>query len=259
MKIIYLYVKTHNKTGLKYFGKTTKKNPHKYKGSGLYWQRHLKKHGEDFQTEIVAEFQDENSCQEFALNFSKEHDIANSPDWANLQEENGLDGAPVNHKGHKFTSEQLKKLSESSREKWKDPEFRKKMSEARSKSWTEERKRKQSERLTGVKRPEHSELMKSRPVPDGFHRSYNMSEKHKNKISKALRGKGKSEEHRQKLQEATQNRTPEEWELIKQKRRSNLPPKFEIDGVSYTSYKEASEELGISPYKVRKLISRHLR
>ena len=39
MKPTYLYVKQHNKTGLKYFGKTTKKDPLKYKGSGLYWKR----------------------------------------------------------------------------------------------------------------------------------------------------------------------------------------------------------------------------
>jgi hypothetical protein len=36
-----LYVKTHNITGLKYFGKTTN-DPFKYKGSGKYWLDHLK-------------------------------------------------------------------------------------------------------------------------------------------------------------------------------------------------------------------------
>jgi len=39
--MVYLYVKIHNVTKLKYFGKTTK-NPYNYKGSGLYWKRHLK-------------------------------------------------------------------------------------------------------------------------------------------------------------------------------------------------------------------------
>lgn len=37
-----LYIKTHNKTGLKYFGKTTSNDPYKYKGSGSYWLDHLK-------------------------------------------------------------------------------------------------------------------------------------------------------------------------------------------------------------------------
>jgi transposase len=51
--LIYLYVKTHNKTGLKYLGKTTKLDPHKYSGSGKRWLRHLKKHGFDYTTEIL--------------------------------------------------------------------------------------------------------------------------------------------------------------------------------------------------------------
>lgn len=38
--IIHLYVKIHNVTGLKYFGKTTK-DPFKYRGSGKYWLAHL--------------------------------------------------------------------------------------------------------------------------------------------------------------------------------------------------------------------------
>ena len=45
---IYLYVKQHSITGLKYFGKTTKIDPFLYKGSGKYWQRHIKKYGKNF-------------------------------------------------------------------------------------------------------------------------------------------------------------------------------------------------------------------
>lgn len=93
--MIYLYVKTHNVTGLKYFGKTTKEDPIKYSGSGKYWKRHLKKHGFDFSTEIVGEFEDPKLCQEIALKFSMDNDIVNNEDWANLIEENGLDGAPI--------------------------------------------------------------------------------------------------------------------------------------------------------------------
>ena len=36
----YLYVKTHNVTGLKYFGKTTR-NPLTTNGSGVYWKSHI--------------------------------------------------------------------------------------------------------------------------------------------------------------------------------------------------------------------------
>ena len=40
----WLYIKEHNVTGLKYFGKTTR-DPLKYKGSGTHWTRHISKHG----------------------------------------------------------------------------------------------------------------------------------------------------------------------------------------------------------------------
>ena len=41
---IYLYIKIHTKTKLKYFGKTTR-NVNRYHGSGKHWQRHIKQHG----------------------------------------------------------------------------------------------------------------------------------------------------------------------------------------------------------------------
>lgn len=93
--MIYLYVKTHNVTRLKYFGKTTRHDPISYPGSGKYWKRHLTKHGCNFTTDIIGEFDDPAACQEIALKFSIDNDIVNSDDWANLREENGLDGAPV--------------------------------------------------------------------------------------------------------------------------------------------------------------------
>jgi hypothetical protein len=52
--MIYLYVKTHNKTGLKYLGKT-KKDPFKYTGSGIYWKKHLLIHGNDVSTQVLME------------------------------------------------------------------------------------------------------------------------------------------------------------------------------------------------------------
>ena len=108
--MIHLYVKTHNKTGLKYFGKTTKEDPHGYVGSGKYWKSHLKVHGNDVSTEIVGTFISEVECEKFALKFSNENDIVNSEDWANLIYENGLDGAP---KGNKVKLSTKQKISES--------------------------------------------------------------------------------------------------------------------------------------------------
>ena len=89
----FLYIKQHSITGIKYFGKTTK-DPYKYNGSGKHWKRHIKKHGsEHIKTIWVSEpFIDSELISEYALTFSKEHNIVESKDWANLMEENGLAG-----------------------------------------------------------------------------------------------------------------------------------------------------------------------
>lgn len=88
---IYLYIKQHNITKLKYFGKTTR-NPYTYNGSGKYWKRHISKHGLDISTLCVYEFNDKNECSKFALKFSFENNIVESNDWANMKPENGSDG-----------------------------------------------------------------------------------------------------------------------------------------------------------------------
>lgn len=89
---IYLYVKTHNKTGLKYLGKTIKSDPHKYTGSGVRWLRHLRKHGFDYTTDIIRECQTENELIEWGLYYSTLWNIVESNDWANLKEEAGDGG-----------------------------------------------------------------------------------------------------------------------------------------------------------------------
>lgn len=91
-KPTYLYIKEHEKTGLKYFGKTTK-DPLKYKGSGVYWNRHLKKYGKQCVKTIWYKlFLDIDELVLYALNFSENNNIVESEKWANLKIENGLDG-----------------------------------------------------------------------------------------------------------------------------------------------------------------------
>jgi hypothetical protein len=93
MKLTHLYIKQHSVTGLKYFGKTTKEDPVSYLGSGIHWKRHIKKHGTDHvKTLWYQSFQDEKSLVDYATKFSKENNIVESKEWANLKEENGLDG-----------------------------------------------------------------------------------------------------------------------------------------------------------------------
>jgi hypothetical protein len=92
---IYLYVKTHNKTGLKYLGKTVRKNPHKYKGSGEYWTNHIIKHGYEVTTEIIKECSSEEELKFWGLYYSELWNIVEERNsegkkvWANQIPESG--------------------------------------------------------------------------------------------------------------------------------------------------------------------------
>jgi hypothetical protein len=92
---IYLYLKTHNKTGLKYLGKTIHDDVDSYKGSGIRWTNHIKKHGYDVTTEILFQSDDKNEFSEFASFLSEELDIVNSNEFANLCPEQGQGGTTV--------------------------------------------------------------------------------------------------------------------------------------------------------------------
>ncbi len=92
LKIVSLYIKTHNDTGLKYFGKTVS-NPFTYQGSGTYWKNHLKKHGNDVSTKVYGRYlESDPNLKKDALLFSMDNNIVDSNEWANLIVENGLDG-----------------------------------------------------------------------------------------------------------------------------------------------------------------------
>lgn len=94
MTIIYLYVKTHKITGLKYLGKTTSKNPHRYTGSGKYWKLHLKKHGKYYDTEIIRGCLDDDELKQWGIYYSKLWNVTDSDEWANMKPEEG-DGAQL--------------------------------------------------------------------------------------------------------------------------------------------------------------------
>lgn len=89
---IYLYVKTHNQTGLKYLGQTSAIDPHKYPGSGVYWKCHLKKYGYDYRTEILKECQTKEEIKEYGTYYSNLWNIVESDEWANLKVEQGDGG-----------------------------------------------------------------------------------------------------------------------------------------------------------------------
>jgi hypothetical protein len=202
----YLYIKTHNKTGLKYFGKTSN-DPYYYYGSGKHWIAHLKKHGYDISTEIIGYYTDAEKCSAAAREFSLTNNIVESSDWANLIIENGLDGGATtfgprsdetkkkiseNQKGKKLSLDHAEKCREvlKSLPKRKKGEYttsketKQKLREANlGKKLAEETRKKMSESRKGKSRPEASEWMKKRIVSDETRKK--MSESQKGKIVKS--------------------------------------------------------------------------
>lgn len=91
----YLLVKTHNITGLKYLCKTSKKEYHKYTGSGHYWKDHLRLHGKNFTTELLKECTTNEEVRIWGQYYSTLWDVVNAKNadgkkiWANLVPEEG--------------------------------------------------------------------------------------------------------------------------------------------------------------------------
>jgi hypothetical protein len=113
---IYLYKKTHRKTGLQYLGKTKNVDPFTYPGSGIYWTSHLNVHGDDCDTEILKECNTNEELKEWGLYYSALWNVVESDGWANLKEESG-DGGDTsmteNYKRHQSTWSEVRR-----RNKW---------------------------------------------------------------------------------------------------------------------------------------------
>lgn len=123
---VTLYIATHNITGLKYFGKTTKyytqlELQQYYHGSGVYWKKHLKKHGNDVTMELYGIFSVK-IVEQIAINFSIDNNIVENTEWANLKNENGLDG---NIAGVPLSEKHKAAIKLASKTKKKDSEYTK--------------------------------------------------------------------------------------------------------------------------------------
>ena len=130
MSTVYLYIKQHSITGLKYFGRTIF-NPFEYNGSGKYWVPHYKKYGKEYiKTLEVWGFDNQELCTEFALNFSLQNDIVKSKQWANLVLEDGTHSNNIGQKGSKRSRITKEKISKSSKGKPKSEEHKAKISAA---------------------------------------------------------------------------------------------------------------------------------
>lgn len=129
-------VKTHRITGLKYLCQTAKKNPYKYKGSGKYWVRHLKVHGDLFDTHVILKCYTKSALKEWGLYYSKLWSIVESKQWANMIPESGTNII--------FTDVVREKIREKTRNNRLDPkskynsqEYKDKQKKSKLKIWSE--------------------------------------------------------------------------------------------------------------------------
>lgn len=188
--ITYLYKKTHNKTGMMYLGKTCSIDPNRYKGSGLYWIRHIKKHGYDVTTEILKECCNSRELVYWGKYYSELWNIVESKEWANMRVEDGNGGATFTGKTH--SPETKQKLRAAHTGKIVSNETRQKISELKKgNSWgnhTEETKIK-------IRSYCHSEefkiqLSQSRLGSGNPNYGKTISDETRKKISDAMKGKG---------------------------------------------------------------------
>jgi hypothetical protein len=114
--IIYtLYVKTHNKSGLKYLGQTSQ-DPFTYSGSGVDWKIHLNEFGKDIHTEILLQTTNKEERNYWGRYYSALWHIVTAADdfgnkiWANRIPETG--GGDVHGDKHPMNNpEIIKRIS----------------------------------------------------------------------------------------------------------------------------------------------------
>jgi hypothetical protein len=205
-KPTWLYIKQHNITGLKYFGKTVRHDPAKYPGSGVYWSRHLAKHGNNVTTLWCQLFTDKEQLVDYAMAFSIANQIIESVEWANLIDESGLDGFSV---GRIISAEIRAKIGAAHKGKTISVEQRKYLSELNTgKSWSEATKNKLSETLV-------ADYASGKRTPARGMLGKRLTPEQKEKIRLALTNRPKSESHKEKMRQVNKGRS---WILVDGKR-----------------------------------------
>lgn len=177
---IYLYVKTHNKTGLKYLGKTTAKDPHKYPGSGVRWLNHLNVYGFDYTTEIIRECQSEEEIKEWGLYYSKLWNVVENKEWANLKEEAGDGGRQSDEVREKMSRIKKEQHNSGKTIPW---------NKGKTGVYSEETRKKISESGKNRKHSEETKLKMSKADRSSYKRIAPVSDQTKEKLSELLRGK----------------------------------------------------------------------
>lgn len=192
---IYLYIKTHKITGLKYLGQT-KNNPYRYNGSGTDWKLHLEKYGDEHYTDILMECQSKEELSNWGRYYSKYYNILNAQDdygnriWANRIPETGGGGGS-------HTPETRAKISAAARNP--SDETRAKLSEARKgRIITPETRVKLSEAARNLSPDNRAKKSKA---------ARNLSDETRAKMSEARRGRAHSPATRDKIRAAAKNRS----------------------------------------------------
>lgn len=186
----YLLLKEHNNTNLKYLCKFTEgvkiKSPFKYKGSGKYWKRHIKKYGNNVSTTILYNGNCEKELSASAIFWSSVYDVVKNKEFANLIPENGLDGGGLHIKGKHLTKEHKEKISKF----------------FKGRKHTQETKDLIAKLATGRKRPDLSLLNKNRIWTDNMRKKIAI----KASLRKGIKKKPLSEETKIKISNSLKNR-----------------------------------------------------
>ena len=178
-----LYLKEHKNTGLKYLGYTKREDCHQYQGSGVYWKKHIKKHGYSVQTKILFETNNKDELKKMGMYYSNLWNVSDNPSFANLKTEEGISGSysletrmkmseSAKKRGAPKTAWTSEDVSEMNRITWSNPEIRRKRLEGISKS------------LTGKKRGPQSEETKRKKSIALKGRAINKGRKYKMKLVK---------------------------------------------------------------------------
>jgi len=167
---IYLMVKTHNITGLKYLCKTTQKNPFKYKGSGIDWLAHLKRYGTEHTTEIIMMCANQSELHFWGKYYSSLWNVVNGQDdfgnkiWANKIPESG-GGGTGSKKGRFCSNTRRQRLAIAGAGRIHSDDTKKKISKAnkgkKRPEFSQEWRDKLSMARRGMKRKPLSEAQKT--------------------------------------------------------------------------------------------------
>ena len=108
----YLMIKEAIELNIRYLCKCADyKNPYRYKGSGIYWRRILKKHPDVIiQTTILGHYKTNADLRLAGILYSKKFNIVEDNSWANLIDEIGDGGSTTFNRIRAFNPNNPKEL-----------------------------------------------------------------------------------------------------------------------------------------------------